>query len=85
MAAAPPAADSSPAPPPDVRGPRRWWRVLKATAVTAFVCWQLFFLLVRNPLDWRWSFEDICERRQLLLFLDQRRDFCGELLRRLRH
>jgi hypothetical protein len=44
---------------------QRGWRYLKITAVVLFVCWQLFFLVFRNPLDLWWddTLKDWCQRR----------------------
>jgi hypothetical protein len=33
----------------------RLWRFTRVTAVVVFVCWHLFFLLFRNPLDLWWD------------------------------
>jgi hypothetical protein len=42
------------------------WPAARNTAVVLFVVWQLFFLLVRNPLDfWYAPLKDWCQDRQI--------------------
>jgi hypothetical protein len=66
--AAPPPAETPAVVPPPVRTSwLRWtWRWLKTGVVFLFVCWQLFFLLVRNPLDFYYtSIQEWCQANKI--------------------
>ena len=64
----PPLAETQAVEPAPVRisWVRSAWRWFKTGVVVLFVCWQLFFLVVRNPLDfWYASFKKWCEEEKI--------------------
>ncbi len=50
-----PPLDPQPVPTPTSSPLERFLRALRIVAITAFVCWHLFYLLFRNPLDLWWN------------------------------
>jgi hypothetical protein len=64
----PPPAETPAVEPAPVRASwLRWtWRWFKTGVVVLFVCWQLFFLFVRNPLDfWYAPFKEWCQKEKI--------------------